>query len=197
MASQGWSLEDTARTAPIWNANWLASGLARAVPIDRTPTLPDPTNVTSGQEILTGIAFHQHQVGAQTWSDAPTIIQAKRAGRHRRGGGERFERGEAGLGQELHFAMQAGAMCGSRHGCIGPRQNRHAGGCELAQRRFGHTIACSMGVRPTGRRGVGSQESYVAWCDEAIAAIESFAAEGQTRRARESDRSEVSPSGGA
>jgi PadR family transcriptional regulator AphA len=54
-----------------------------------------------------------------------------------------------------------------------------------------HAAAAALGRKLTGRRGVGSQESYVAWCDEAIAAMESFAAGAQTRRARESDRSEV------
>jgi DNA-binding PadR family transcriptional regulator len=39
-----------------------------------------------------------------------------------------------------------------------------------------HTAAAALGRRLTGRRGVSAQESYVAWCDEAIAAIEAFAA---------------------
>jgi PadR family transcriptional regulator, regulatory protein AphA len=33
----------------------------------------------------------------------------------------------------------------------------------------------ALGRRLTARRGVGSQESYVAWCDEAIAAVSAFA----------------------
>jgi DNA-binding PadR family transcriptional regulator len=48
-----------------------------------------------------------------------------------------------------------------------------------------HTAAVALGRRLTGRRGVGAQESYVAWCDEAIAAIEAFAAEVGTPRASE------------
>lgn len=47
-----------------------------------------------------------------------------------------------------------------------------------------HVAAAALGRRLTGRRGVGSQESYVAWCDEAIAAIEAMAASGQSGRAR-------------
>jgi PadR family transcriptional regulator, regulatory protein AphA len=39
-----------------------------------------------------------------------------------------------------------------------------------------HTAAAALGRRLTARRGVGSQESYVAWCDEAIAAVEAFTA---------------------
>jgi DNA-binding PadR family transcriptional regulator len=35
-----------------------------------------------------------------------------------------------------------------------------------------HAAAAALGRRLTARRGVGVQESYVAWCDEAIAAIE-------------------------
>jgi DNA-binding PadR family transcriptional regulator len=47
--------------------------------------------------------------------------------------------------------------------------------------------AAALGRSLTGRRGVGSQESYVAWCDEAIAAIEAFAATVQARSAHTSD----------
>jgi PadR family transcriptional regulator, regulatory protein AphA len=36
--------------------------------------------------------------------------------------------------------------------------------------------AAALGRRLTARRGVGAQESYVAWCDEAIAAVSVFAA---------------------
>jgi PadR family transcriptional regulator, regulatory protein AphA len=43
-----------------------------------------------------------------------------------------------------------------------------------------HIAASALGRRLTGLRGVGSQASYVAWCDEAIAAIEAFAAEQRT-----------------
>jgi PadR family transcriptional regulator AphA len=43
-----------------------------------------------------------------------------------------------------------------------------------------HTAAAALGRRLTGRRGIGSQESYVAWCDEAIAAIEALAARLRT-----------------
>jgi PadR family transcriptional regulator, regulatory protein AphA len=43
-----------------------------------------------------------------------------------------------------------------------------------------HTATAALGRRLTCRRGVGSQESYVAWCDEAIAAIEAFAAKART-----------------
>lgn len=43
-----------------------------------------------------------------------------------------------------------------------------------------HKAAVALGRRLTGRRGVGTQESYVAWCDEAIAAIEAFAADART-----------------
>jgi DNA-binding PadR family transcriptional regulator len=39
-----------------------------------------------------------------------------------------------------------------------------------------HKAAAALGRRLTARRGVGSQESYVAWCDEAIAAVSVFAA---------------------
>jgi len=35
-----------------------------------------------------------------------------------------------------------------------------------------HVAAAALGRRLTARRGVGVQVSYVAWCDEAIAAIE-------------------------
>jgi DNA-binding PadR family transcriptional regulator len=41
-----------------------------------------------------------------------------------------------------------------------------------------HIVAVALGRRLTARRGVGSQESYVAWCDEAIASIEALAAVG-------------------
>ena len=34
-----------------------------------------------------------------------------------------------------------------------------------------HTAAGALGRRLTARRGVGIQESYIAWCDEAIAAL--------------------------
>jgi DNA-binding PadR family transcriptional regulator len=34
--------------------------------------------------------------------------------------------------------------------------------------------AAALGRRLTARRGVGAQESYVAWCDEAIAAVSTF-----------------------
>jgi DNA-binding PadR family transcriptional regulator len=37
--------------------------------------------------------------------------------------------------------------------------------------------AAALGRRLTARRGVGSQESYVAWCDEAIAAVTAFASD--------------------
>lgn len=37
-----------------------------------------------------------------------------------------------------------------------------------------HTSAAALGRWLTARRGVGSRESYVAWCDEAIAAIEAL-----------------------
>jgi DNA-binding PadR family transcriptional regulator len=47
-----------------------------------------------------------------------------------------------------------------------------------------HTAAAALGRRLTARRGVGVQESYVAWCDEAIASIEAQAAQGQTRGAQ-------------
>ena len=50
-----------------------------------------------------------------------------------------------------------------------------------------HTAAAALGRRLTARRGVGSQESYVAWCDEAIAAIEAFAAKDLTQRATARD----------
>ncbi len=43
-----------------------------------------------------------------------------------------------------------------------------------------HKAAAALGRRLTGRRGVGAQESYVAWCDEAITAIEAFAASART-----------------
>jgi DNA-binding PadR family transcriptional regulator len=39
-----------------------------------------------------------------------------------------------------------------------------------------HVAAAALGRRLTARRGVGSQESYVAWCDEAISAVEAFTA---------------------
>ncbi|HEV2459331.1 MAG TPA: PadR family transcriptional regulator [Ktedonobacterales bacterium] len=39
-----------------------------------------------------------------------------------------------------------------------------------------HTAAAALGRRLTCRRGVGSQEGYIAWCDEAISSIEAFAA---------------------
>lgn len=35
-----------------------------------------------------------------------------------------------------------------------------------------HQVAAALGRGLTARRGVLAQESYVAWCDEAIAAIE-------------------------
>lgn len=38
-----------------------------------------------------------------------------------------------------------------------------------------HTLAAALGRKLTARRGVGVQESYIAWCDEAIAAIQSAA----------------------
>jgi PadR family transcriptional regulator AphA len=50
-----------------------------------------------------------------------------------------------------------------------------------------HTAAAALGQRLTARRGVGSQESYVAWCDEAIAAIEAFTARDRTQRASARD----------
>jgi PadR family transcriptional regulator AphA len=37
--------------------------------------------------------------------------------------------------------------------------------------------AAALGRRLTARRGVGAQESYVAWCDEAIAAVTAFASD--------------------
>lgn len=37
-----------------------------------------------------------------------------------------------------------------------------------------HRAAVALGQWLTARRGVGAQESYVAWCDEAIAAIEAI-----------------------
>ena len=46
-----------------------------------------------------------------------------------------------------------------------------------------HTAAAALGRMLTARRGVGVQESYVAWCDEAIAAIEAQAASANPRRA--------------
>lgn len=39
-----------------------------------------------------------------------------------------------------------------------------------------HTAAAALGRMLTARRGVSAQESYAAWCDEAIAAIASMAA---------------------
>ncbi len=55
---------------------------------------------------------------------------------------------------------------------------------ELARRREEeertgdpHKAAAALGQRLTARRGVGVQESYIAWCDEAIAAIEEFHAQ--------------------
>lgn len=39
-----------------------------------------------------------------------------------------------------------------------------------------HTAAAALGRKLTARRGVSVQESYVAWCDEAIAAVEAMAA---------------------
>jgi PadR family transcriptional regulator AphA len=50
-----------------------------------------------------------------------------------------------------------------------------------------HTAAAALGRRLTARRGVGSQESYVAWCDEAMASIAAIAATGQTSRAGRRD----------
>lgn len=46
-----------------------------------------------------------------------------------------------------------------------------------------HASAAALGRSLTARRGVGVQASYVAWCDEAIAAIEAsaHAAAGSTR----------------
>ncbi|HEX8982622.1 MAG TPA: PadR family transcriptional regulator [Ktedonobacterales bacterium] len=38
-----------------------------------------------------------------------------------------------------------------------------------------HVAAVALGRRLTARRGVGAQESYVVWCDEAIAAVEALA----------------------
>ncbi len=38
-----------------------------------------------------------------------------------------------------------------------------------------HVAAVALGRRLTARRGVGAQESYVMWCDEAIAAVEALA----------------------
>ncbi len=49
-----------------------------------------------------------------------------------------------------------------------------------------HTAAAALGRSLTGRRGIGSQASYVAWCDEAIAMIEAFAATIQARPAHAS-----------
>jgi hypothetical protein len=39
-----------------------------------------------------------------------------------------------------------------------------------------HVSAAALGRMLTARRGIGSQESYVTWCDEAIAAVQAFAA---------------------
>lgn len=45
-----------------------------------------------------------------------------------------------------------------------------------------HTAAAALSRRLTARRGVRSQERYVAWCDEAIASIAAIAATGQASR---------------
>lgn len=37
-----------------------------------------------------------------------------------------------------------------------------------------HVAAVALGQRLTARRGVSAQESYVAWCDEAIATVEAM-----------------------
>lgn len=42
-----------------------------------------------------------------------------------------------------------------------------------------HTAAVALGRMLTARRGVSIQESYVTWCDEAIAAVEALAARFQ------------------
>jgi PadR family transcriptional regulator, regulatory protein AphA len=47
-----------------------------------------------------------------------------------------------------------------------------------------HAAAAALGRRLTCRRGVGSQESYVAWCDEAITSIEASAAKGARAQAQ-------------
>lgn len=43
-----------------------------------------------------------------------------------------------------------------------------------------HTAAAALGRLLTARRGVGVQASYVAWCDEAIAAIKALASRSET-----------------
>jgi DNA-binding PadR family transcriptional regulator len=45
-----------------------------------------------------------------------------------------------------------------------------------------HTAAAALGRRLTALRGVGSQASYVVWCDEAIAAIATFGTSIQAAR---------------
>jgi DNA-binding PadR family transcriptional regulator len=52
--------------------------------------------------------------------------------------------------------------------------------------------AAALGRRLTARRGVGSQESYVAWCDEAIAAVTAFASNLDTTAAGNADTSRSS-----
>jgi PadR family transcriptional regulator, regulatory protein AphA len=49
-----------------------------------------------------------------------------------------------------------------------------------------HTAAAALGRTLTARRGVGSQESYIVWCDEAIAALEAFSASRETQQTGES-----------
>lgn len=57
-----------------------------------------------------------------------------------------------------------------------------------------HAAAAALGRKLTARRGVGAQESYVTWCDDAIASIEAIAAKAQTQQengvGRQATRSE-------
>lgn len=55
-----------------------------------------------------------------------------------------------------------------------------------------HTAAAALGRKLTARRGVGVQESYVAWCDEAISSIEARAGESGIRRGRAGDKGDES-----
>src|SRR3989442_15681682 len=114
------------------------SSIAGGWPLVSDTKLPDSDDVAGSDDVNRRVAINQHEVGAEAFSDAAPVIETKRAGRLKGGGGKRLERCETRSDEQLQLTVKAQTMGHPRGWCIGACKYGYARSTQCSD--GGHSI---------------------------------------------------------